>query len=410
MYPAFEKIKTRWEEVVPDDWFFPMTIKGVNQHEYISKALEHGATGFSYERGYSGAHTIRGQEVLSLREELFSLAKKKRALLKGKIAVIGGSAGKTTVKEIFACLMRTHKVKSFASTGNQNTKIALASQMLSLPNDSEYSAFEVGARRMGDFSIPIDFLRPDVVALLNIGRAHLGEFGSEQNLRATKLSLLECNANKLVVPHGSDIHNFAKTLNGKKIITFGRSTGADIILLKEELSAVQIQWRGELFEAPNLGPCFGTNLTAALALADALELPRALELSHFTNPRFQKTKWQGREVIDDAFNASPESMIEGLQYFAQIVGGRESVLVLGGILELGEKSEQIHHELGLFARKLFSGHILCVGEEAKSMALSAKAEHVNTAQEARSFLQESQSWEIAYIKGSKAIGLHKLLE
>lgn len=408
MLPSFEKIKTRLEEIKPGDWYFPMTIKGVNQHKYIDEALSQGAVGFSYEKGYEGVHSIRGQEVLSLREELFLLAQKKRAQIAAKIAVIGGSAGKTTVKEILSCLLRTHNQKTFASPKNQNTKIALASQILALPLDCEYAAFEVGARRTGDFSVPLNFLQPDIVALLNIGRAHLGEFGSMENLSVTKLSLLNCDARTLVVPYGTKIHDFAK-ITGKKIITFGSAVDADIVLLKEKISAVQIRWRGELLEAPNLSPCFGTNLTAALALADALELPSVLDLSTFVSPRFQKNHWRGREVIDDAFNASPESMHEGLKYFSQMVGNRESVLVLGVILELGESSTQIHHELGLLARKLFSGRILCVGEEAKAMALSAKADHVNSAREARDYL-ESQSWEIAYIKGSKAIGLHKLLE
>lgn len=412
MYPSFDKIKTRWEDVKPGDWFFPMTIKGMNQHNYIGEAIARGAAGFSFEKGYVSPHSIPGREVPCLREELFTLAQKKREQITGKIAVIGGSAGKTTVKELLASLLRSHSTKSFASPENQNTKIALASQILALPQNCDFAAFEVGARRVGDFSIPLNFLRPDVVALLNIGRAHLGEFGSVPNLRATKLSLLESSASTLVLPYGTEIQDFAKNLKDKKIITFGHSKEADIILLKEDLGRVQILWCEESFELKSSTPCFGINLAASVALAEALGLPRSLDaLANYQAPRgrFTKTIWRGREVIDDAFNASPESMEAGLRYFSQLAENRKAILVLGGILELGEESERIHQELGLLARKLFAGSILCVGTEAKAMAEGAQAELVSDAKEARQRL-EKENWELAYIKGSKAIGLHKLLE
>ena len=188
--PPFEIIQTDVSKVQAGDWFLPMTIKEVNQHSLIAEALQKGAIGFTYQENENiGSFKVPHFSVPDLRKYLFNLATQRRPILTTEIAVITGSNGKTSVKEILGAILKvSHPKTNFISPANLNTKIALANQILRLPANCAVAGFGMGARRIGDFAVPLSYLQPSVVALLNIGTAHVGEFGSKENLAKEKIS------------------------------------------------------------------------------------------------------------------------------------------------------------------------------------------------------------------------------
>jgi len=355
-----------------------------------------------------------------LRTFMFESARRRRQKLPVKVAAITGSAGKTTVKEILNHLLKN----TIITPGNQNTKLALALQILRLPQNQPHAVFEMGARRVGDFQTPLSYLQPEVVTLLNIGSAHVGEFGSQENLLREKLSPLEFPSVKTLVIPGNDTRIVEHARGqGKKILTFGASPAMDmdIELVHESSEGVHLKvFKGNVFiECPSRGPQKGVNIAAAVATAIALdvntqELTHALSEFHGVERRFQAFNWRSRLAIDDAFNASPESMCEGLRHLQSQTQNMKLLLVLGSMLELGTTSEDEHRKLGEFIGTLFHQEItqgritlVTIGDEA--VHISNKSHHFASAAEAKDTVERlAQQSDVVYFKASKGIQLNKI--
>ena len=427
-HPPFEIIQTDVSKIRAGDWFFPMTIKEVNQHSLIADAFQKGAVGVTIQSGERAPAGYSFSEVPDLRQYLFRLAQLKRPLLSTKVAVVTGSNGKTTVKELLGSIIQvSHPKTHFISPANLNTKIALATQILRLPESCEVAGFEMGARRVGDFEIPLSYLQPSVVALLNIGSAHVGEFGSREKLCKEKLSgLFAPSAQILVVPSCSEMIMTEALKAHKQVITFGYSSHSSVRILESNADTVKLAVRGleVSFHCPFMTCEKERNVAAAVAMALALEIPldkikQGLASFKGVSRRFQAFDWQGIPAIDDAFNASPESMATGLQEFAKIAKDKKSLLVLGSMLELGETSLHEHRKIADLILQTYSPttNIAVVGEDAAVIASLLRERGFPQANlfvfsdstSARTHLQPLRSqFQLAFFKGSKSIRLDRI--
>ncbi|MBS1969493.1 MAG: hypothetical protein JSU04_04270 [Bdellovibrionales bacterium] len=365
--------------------------------------------------------------IADLRTFMFESARRRRGLLPVKVAAVTGSAGKTTVKEILGHLLKG----AFISPANQNTKLALALQILRLPEEQSTAVFEIGARRLGDFQTPLSYVRPDVVTLLNIGRAHVGEFGSLENLILEKLSPLSFESvHTLVIPAEDDRITKHARAQGKSLITFGTNPAADIELIRESADGVYLKIRKEsvFIECPFRGPQKGLNIAAAIATVVALGVPvqditRRLTGFRGVERRFQAFNWQSRLAIDDAFNASPESMREGLRHLLTQTKNMKILLVLGTMLELGSSSESEHRKLGTYIGAVFSetiaaGLLTLITVDAEARFLTEdnatglpkeRIHHFATALEAKATVESlAKQADVVYFKASKGIQLNKI--
>lgn len=452
--PAYELIQTNYEHLKPGDWFLPMTIKNQNQHSLIPGALDKGISGLTVEENLPTAIMAQIKDkipclcVPNLRDYLFSMAEKKRQGLDLQSVVIAGSMGKTTVKELVGHILQHSLAEPYhLSPENQNTKISLATQILRLPKGTQTAVFEVGARKPNDFKIPLHILKPSVVALLNIGTAHLGEFGSKENLRKEKLSVLTAKAAHCLVVPADDELILKKALEiqslqdestsskpnpslicKKKLITFGYGQGSDVQIVAEfpNKTLLNIQGREthfihELYSAP----AGSLNIAAAVAIARALDIPinkiqESIKSFQGVSRRFQNFLWRGRPAIDDAFNSSPESLAEGLKFIAKLACNKDTLLVLGSMLELGSASIDEHKKAAQLIIRLFDSsklQLITVGDEAKIIHDEVQkllngqiqALHFTTAQQARSGLENLPlNVDLVYFKGSKSTQLQTL--
>lgn len=377
--------------------------------------------------------TLRGlcpqSPSADLREFMFANARRRRRALQAKVATVIGSAGKTSVKEMLGQLL----TNAFISPANQNTKLALALQVLRLREDAPCAVFEMGARRVGDFNIPLSYLCPDVVTLLNIGTAHVGEFGSLENLLQEKLSPLESPEAKILVIPAEDPRILKRAQKThKKILTFGSASDADVRILQETASGVKLAVQEEelWLPCPFNGPAKAVNIAAAIATALALgakiqEISQRLAHFHGVRRRFESLSWLSRQAIDDAFNASPESMRQGLLQVKELGSEKRLLLVLGSMLELGAYSEQEHRALGQFLSTTFAQNLtteqvrlITIGNEAaatndelKKFFPHLSIPHFSSALAARSTVEtEAHTADIIYFKASKGLQLQNIFK
>ncbi|MFM6927392.1 MAG: Mur ligase family protein [Bdellovibrio sp.] len=433
--PKPESIQTDCHQVVPGDWFLPMTIKDINQHSLIPLALERGALGFTAEAGQALPTDMAGDSftVPSLRDYLFSRAQDHRKDLPTQVAVITGSAGKTSIKEILGAILKIwDQENTFISPANQNTKIALATQILRLPATCKIAAFEMGARRVNDFQVPLSFLQPQVVALANVGTAHIGEFGSLENLRSEKQSVLYAPSAKILICNADDEQLMqAARETGKRIVSFGLTANADIQVLGEDDFGVTLKIHQEPvnLSCPMISSAKGLNIATAVGLAMSLDIPLetiklALKELKGISRRFDIFKWNETTCIDDAFNASPESMKTGLAKLSQIARGKRTLLVLGSMVELGTESEHQHRILADVLREYFGSDmndnklfLVTIGQDIQFLVeeLNQKSPSpgsiysFDSVDEARKYVQQTHSeFDFIYAKGSKALQVQKV--
>jgi UDP-N-acetylmuramoyl-tripeptide--D-alanyl-D-alanine ligase len=371
--------------------------------------------------------------MLDLRQFTYEAARIRRKEWNIPVAVVTGSAGKTSVKELTGAILKTMwGDRCFMSPANKNTKIALASQVLTLPQQTQVAVFEMGARRRYDFEIPLSYLQPSIVALLNLGTAHIGEFGSLENLQTEKLSVLKCPSAEVLIVSGDDELILDAGLRAdKKMIKFGRSEHCEVRLLDEELDSVLLQIDGRIyrFACSWQSSEKGINIAAAVAISkafgagmEAVEL--ALRNFQGIPRRFELIQKDGISFIDDAFNASPESMIKGLHKVSQLYPDKKVLLILGSMLELGPNCQSAHRQVAdaihqLFGNKLECGstEVITIGKEAKvirdllrdtgTISEGLCFENVNDAK--AHVLKKVKEFEVVYLKGAKSVQLQKLL-
>lgn len=434
MRPCEERIQTDFNDLMRGDWFVPVTLKGVDQHELIESAVERGAVGLICEQGRRLSCDFEGPriDVPDLREYIFGRARQKRQRLKIDAVAIAGSAGKTSVKELLGAIVTTWRPRStHVSPANQNTKIALATQILRLPPSVTTGIFEVGARRVGDFQIPLSFLDPSIVALLNVGTAHVGEFGSLENLRREKLSILEApTAQSLAVGGDDELVLEAARGRGRHVLCFGFGAHNDVRIIGEDGVRVRLSVQGEerVFVCPWNASAKSLNVAAAVTLSLHLGVPssfvqKGIETFGGVARRFEAFDWEGVTAIDDAFNASPESLVAGLRSLHRIAARKNTLLVIGSLLELGDLSETIHRNLAMTLAEIWGDlhqaplALATVGADARPLGDHAvklglakdRYIHFTDAMTARSALRVwKSSFDLVYFKGSKGVKLHQI--
>lgn len=371
---------------------------------------------------------LKDKSDVNFRGQIFADAKARRLKLHLPIVAVTGSVGKTTVKDLlFAILNPYFSNHVFTSVKNHNTKIAIATQILSLSRETLAAVFEVGARRINDFEIPMQLLQPTIAVGLNIGTAHLGEFGNLENLVNTKLAAFKAESLKILVLNQDEKYyqDIIHTKSNKQVITFGQSPASNVQICHYNKNLLILRYQNiekEITLSARL-PKLDFNIAAAVAtaLAMGLSFEQALQnLKSFIPPerRFQKIVKNNNIYIDDSFNASIESYKVGLRLYAELYAEKESVLVIGEMLELGDFSKVLHIEIANFIKfqiiPLFLKpiEIVTVGKNANiiTKVLNSKW-HFDTTDDLLDNLPSMiKSNTCIYIKGSKNLKLNRIYQ
>ena len=383
-------------------------------HLYVRQALEKGASLAVVERDVD-VPKEKLYLVKDTRYFLQQMAAQKLAMYDPQIVGITGSNGKTTTKEmIHHCL---GKELAFRNPGNLNTEIGLPLSILNDYHGQPYAILEMAMNKPGDISTLCRIARPHVSVLLNVGTAHRGVAGGDEQILRGKLEIVEnMREDGIAIVHSDP--RILEKIKEKKFLTFGFYSG-DYKLVSykyEEFSTIAHYETPEgkkkvRFSAIlNLGQL--VNVAAVLAVFDVLGLDVDLsKLETFipVDGRFKVIKVDDVYVVDDTYNASLESFRIAVETLKKL--GKRAYAVVGSIKEQGIYSEQTHRQLGRILEQLDGVLVYNIDHEIDAMECSKiilkSDEPKAIVEQLRNLLEPKDA---VLFKASRAVGMEKVLE
>ncbi|WP_341941880.1 UDP-N-acetylmuramoyl-tripeptide--D-alanyl-D-alanine ligase [Microbacterium sp. LWH10-1.2] len=351
-----------------------------------------------------------------------------------KIVGITGSNGKTTTKNFLARIV-SDEGETVAPINSYNNEVGAPVTMLRVTESTRYLVSEFGAAAPGSIARLAGLVEPDVAVVLMVGMAHAGGFGGIEETAKAKAELVAAaTPNGVAVlnlddPRVAAMRELAES-RGMTVIGFGQTAAADVrahdLVVSASGTSCIIEADGQRMplHLRVLGAHHISNALAAIAAAGALGIPAADAIARLETLdiaerwRMQPMGNDSIRIINDAYNASPDSMAAALRTLAQITGpGERTVAVLGAMSELGETAGEEHDRIGLLAVRLNIQRIVVVGPEARRLYLSAVGEgswdseavHLPDQDAAFEYLRtELRDGDRVLVKSSNSVGLRHL--
>ncbi|PHV12770.1 UDP-N-acetylmuramoyl-tripeptide--D-alanyl-D-alanine ligase [Chitinimonas sp. BJB300] len=374
---SFTRVSTDSRDIQTGDLFVALRGDRFDGHDYAVQALAQGAACVLVENGRLPELTGNRIEVDDTLAALGHLAAYWRQQFNIPVIGITGSNGKTSVKEMLATILRNKVGEQavLATAGNMNNHIGLPLMLMRLTAEHQYAVLELGMNHFGEISYLTKIAKPDVALLNNAGSAHLEFLGSIEGVARAKGEIFEGLASDgVAILNGDDIYAplWRELANHRTVLDFGLHSGnvhaADVqlkpleshfqIVLPAGTAAVKLQVPGE----HNV-----RNALAAASVAVAMglmpdEIATGLNTYVGTKGRLQqKRASNGALVIDDSYNANPNSMHAAVDVLAVQPGKR--LLVLGDMGEIGVDIAERHREIGVYARQQGIERLFAVGEQ-----------------------------------------------
>ncbi|MCW8870931.1 MAG: UDP-N-acetylmuramoyl-tripeptide--D-alanyl-D-alanine ligase [Proteobacteria bacterium] len=338
-----------------------------------------------------------------------------------EVIAITGSNGKTTVKNMLYSVLKQYS-KVQATVGNFNNEIGLPLTVLQLNPETRYLILEMGAAQAGDIAYLCDIAPPKLALVNNVSAAHLGRFGSLQQIAQTKGEIYQAlQADGLAVINADDdFKDSWQTPKSSTRVTYGSRSGVEYRLKEASDGGAYVTMpNGErvTVKIPVAGVHNLMNAAAVVAMADGLGVPGELieyGLAHFKpeSGRLQHHRLKkGGVLIDDSYNANPASMKAALSVLSQLP--KPQILICGDMLELGETAQQAHQELGRQARQENIDQIYAVGDWAEAVCAGFGQKHCYAFQDARPLIDDIKAQldgqESVLIKASRGLRLERVV-
>ncbi len=374
---ASNRITTDTRTIKPGDIFLALSGDNFDGHDYIDVAISQGAVAAIVSRPVSTptATKIPQLVVTDTRLALGQLAAYRRQQHPDiTIIAITGSSGKTTCKEMLGSIFG-RLAPTLITRGNLNNDFGVPMMLLELSDHHRYAIIELGANHIGEIAYTTDIVRPDVACILNIGTAHLGEFGSREGICQTKAEIFHTLSatQYAIVPDKDDFTNqlrrIAETYTSH-VIGFGNTdVSASHLDVEPERSEFKLHIGSQVHDInlPLAGEHNVNNALAAAACAYALNINISDIVIGLENARPAKGRLDSQmlglhRLIDDTYNANPHSVRAAAKVLAAQTGTQ--VMVLGDIGELGDAAVSEHQSLGRTIAAAGIDVLLCVGDYA----------------------------------------------
>ena len=352
----------------------------------------------------------------------------------GQLSVIAitGSSGKTSTKDLLATVLQSAGT-TVAARGSLNTEVGVPLSILEAQVGTRFLVLEMGMRGAGHIRYLCSVASPDIAVITNVGSAHLGVLGSRGAIAQAKAEILEglSESQCAIVPAGEPLISAELYRTSARVVTFGEDANSDVraenvgldsqarahfdVVIGQEKAHVSLAVHGEHFVSNALA-------VAAVALNVGIPLASVAEL--LSTARIE-SKWRmevtttpvGVTLINDAYNANPESMRAALKSLASMRGEGRTWAVLGEMLELGGDSVEEHDAIGRLAVRLDISQLICVGAGTRVMHLGASNEGswgeesrwVPDPESALDILRsETRRGDVVLVKASRGIGLESV--
>lgn len=438
-------VSTNSKEIHKDGLFVPIIGERVDAHNYINNAFENGAAAVFTCREIKDIREdknyIRVEDTLKSLQILASYYRDKF-----QIPVIGvtGSVGKTTTKEMIATVLES-RYKVLKTAGNMNSQIGLPLMMFQINKTDEIAVIEMGMSEFGEMERLSAIAKPTIAVMTNIGVSHIAQLKTQENIRKEKLNIInEFNNSSILYVNGNDkllneIHEYTEIpqntviidmweatrnkLNQSSVYSYG--TNKDCNYSASNINTVgdgtRFQYKSqnevEEIELGVLGEHNVFNAVVALAIGEHFKVPikdakESLKAYRPIAMRGQIEEVRGIKIIDDTYNASPDSIKSGISMLLEMPLVKRRAAVLADVRELGEHSYQLHYEVGEFIAGKNIDLVVTIGAEAKAIvkAIENKDKKIQTASfdenfDAIKYLKEHlQMGDAVLIKGSR--GMH----
>ena len=425
---------------VPSDktLFIPLKGERVDAHKFVGSAIENGAIGVIIAEESEEYDTARDILVKSGAEVIIKVVNTKKALQDIgayyrrtrdiKLVGITGSVGKTTTREMTATALKPLG-KVYQTKGNRNSQTGVPLTLADI-GDEPVGVIELGMSEAGEIEIISKLSDIDAAIVTNIGVAHLMQLKTQENICKEKLSIVKgLKEGGFIFLNGDDSfqRNYSKFIE-HKIYFYGEAEDCDFRILDAVQTESGMNFRLQTPDSayditlPVMGMHNVKNAAAAIGVAIMLGADSSAvieEMASFggVKMRQQIIKRNGYTIIDDSYNANPDSMKAGLKVLDKFVCEGRRVALLADMKELGDDEVKFHNEMGMVVAKLNVDVLITVGVLAENISIKASennkliTKHVASNEEATAFLKEElKSGDVLFVKGSRSMALDEVIK
>jgi UDP-N-acetylmuramoyl-tripeptide--D-alanyl-D-alanine ligase len=370
---TFSRVLTDTRALVPGALFVALSGDRFDGHDYLEAAAAAGATGAVVRPGAAAPPGLVTFETPDTLRALGRLARARRRELSGPVIGITGTNGKTSTKEMLAAVLAT-RYRVYATRANLNNLVGVPTTILEAPDDVEALVVEAGANLPGEIARYRDIIEPTVVIVTNAVEGHLEGFGSLAGVVAEKLSLAADAPLAIVGTQPPELATGARTL-ARAVRTAGLEHAdltPDAVELGPEARPV-MRFGDVRFTLAARGLHQADNATRVWAVVEALGLDRAAAgraLEDFALPggRGELLERDGLTILNDCYNANPQSFRAAIATARALRGGRRLVFLAGTMRELGADSAALHAEVATALVELEPDLLGAVGDFVPALA------------------------------------------
>ncbi len=379
---SIRDVSTDTRTISPGSLFIAIKGDRYDGNRYLKEAADHGAVAaiISDESSESPAKLAR-IVVDDTRIALGQLAAWARQQLAGKVIAVAGSNGKTSTKYLIDSVLRS-KLRGSMSPKSFNNDIGVPLTILPAKIDDEYLVLELGTNHPGEIANLTRIANPDIAVITNCGAEHLEFLGDLTGVRRENASILQgLRPNGALIVNGDD-EDLLKLVSafGSSIVRFGFGDGSNLIArgIRCEHNGTQFTLAGssQTVSVPMIGKHAALNALATIAVARRMgmrdaDIFAALATASSPDMRMQLADVNGVSLLNDAYNANPNSMRAALETMIALPARGRRIAILGDMRELGPSSEKYHRELGKLVVEAKIDRLACVGTDAKWIAEAA---------------------------------------
>ena len=412
IYLDFPQVCTDTRKVLPNSMFFALKGDNFNGNKFAQKALDSGCSYAIVDEPIDekNPNIILVPDVL---ETLQNLANYHRNQIDLTVIAVTGSNGKTTTKELAYEVLQSHK-KTFKTPGNFNNHIGLPLSLLKIEANTDIAILEMGDSVRGDVELLCQIAEPNYGLITNIGKDHIGGFGSMENNILAKKEIIDY----LVQSGGTFFMNDEDPMV-TKLVPSNLNTlhyGSSLIELASPGPLLNFKVKGTTYSTQLFGDYNIHNIRLAYIMGKTFGVDESTMLSAIINytpksNRSELVKTDKNTLILDAYNANPSSVEVALDSFAKIQNASEAWVILGDMLELGEISNHEHQSIANKVAELGFQQAVFIGAEYYQTEHFSSFHYFSEKEEAVDFIK-NKSIDSAQIllKGSRGLQLETLVD
>jgi len=427
-------VSTDSRKVTENEIFFPLIGEQHDAHDYIPQAVERGCRTIVVSKmvgiPQSPFNTLNLIMVEDTTKALQDLASYYLSLVPIKKIGVTGSTGKTTTKEMLYWIF-SEKYKTMRNLGNFNNHIGLPLTIFNLEKDTEVGIFEMGMSEFGEIDLLAKLVRPDIGIITNIGISHIENLGSRENILKAKLEITNYfePGNILIVNEDYELLSRDDVSGDYRLVTVGETGRSSFILsdirdFGEEGIEFNVEHENEIqrfhLDVPGRHNAYNGILAVAAGVSCGISMREAaegLKKLVITDKRLSIKGKNGMKIIDDTYNASPDSMIAAIDVLVATRGFRK-IAILADMFELGENSSRFHFEVGQYAAQNKVDKLIAVGKNARFIAegaLPVLGENNVVYYETKELLMSDigsmiSSGDVILVKGSRGMAMDQVVK